>query len=47
MIERGIKVSEVRDVLERGEVIKEYKADSPPRYLMLGWSGQRPIHMTP
>jgi hypothetical protein len=45
MIERGIKVSEVRDVLERGEVIEEYKADSPPRYLMLGWSGQRPIHV--
>ncbi len=44
MIERGITVAEVRDVLENGELIEEYKADSPPRYLMLGWSGNRPIH---
>jgi hypothetical protein len=39
MIERGIAVTEVRDVLQNGEVIEEYKADIPPRYLMLGWSG--------
>ena len=45
MIERGITVAEVRDVLENGELIEEYKADSPPRYLMLGWSGKRPIHV--
>ena len=45
MIERGITVAEVRGVLEGGEVIEEYKADTPPRYLMLGWSGQRPIHV--
>ncbi len=45
MIERGIKVADVRDVLENGELIEEYKADSPPRYLMLGWSGDRPIHV--
>jgi hypothetical protein len=36
MIERGITVAEVRDVLENGEAIEEYKADIPPRYLMLG-----------
>jgi len=45
MIERGITVASVRDVLENGELIEEYKADSPPRYLMLGWSGKRPIHV--
>ena len=45
MIERGITVAGVRDVLENGELIEEYKADSPPRYLMLGWSGERPIHV--
>ncbi len=35
MIERQISVEEVRDVLENGEVIEEYPADEPPRYLML------------
>jgi hypothetical protein len=45
MIERGITVADVRGVLENGELIEEYKADSPPRYLMLGWSGKRPIHV--
>ena len=45
MIERGIAIAVVRDVLENGEVIEEYKADSPPRYLMLGWIGSRPIHV--
>ncbi len=33
MIERNITVAEVRDVLENGEVIEEYLADEPPRYL--------------
>ena len=45
MIERGITVAEVREVLENGETIEEYKADIPPRYLMLGWSSKRPIHV--
>lgn len=45
MIERGITVADVRDVLEQGELIEEYKADSPPRYLMLGWIEKRPIHV--
>lgn len=45
MIERGITVAEVRDVLENGELIEDYKADQPPRYLMLGWCGDRPIHV--
>jgi hypothetical protein len=45
MIERNIPVEAVRDVLENGEVIEEYPADEPPRYLMLGWHGARPIHV--
>jgi len=45
MIERGISVAEVRAVLENGEVIEEYRTDTPPRYLILGWSGSRPIHV--
>ncbi len=45
MVERGITVAVVRDVLENGELIEECKADSPPRYLMPGWSGRRPIHV--
>jgi hypothetical protein len=45
MIERGITVADVRAVLENGELIEEYHADSPPRYLMLGWSGNRPMHV--
>jgi hypothetical protein len=45
MIERGISVAAVREVLENGELVEEYKADLPPRYLMLGWSGNKPIHV--
>lgn len=45
MIERNITVAEVRNVLENGEVIEEYSADEPPRYLMLGWSREKPIHV--
>jgi len=45
MIERQISVDEVRDVLETGEIIERYQVDEPPRYLMLGWSGERPIHV--
>jgi hypothetical protein len=45
MIERGITVAAVREILENGELIEEYKADSPPRYLMLGWSENKPIHV--
>lgn len=45
MIERGITVADVRYVIENGELLEEYKSDSPPRYLMLGWSGKKPIHV--
>jgi len=45
MIERQISVNEVRDVVETGEIVERYPADEPPRYLVLGWSGTRPLHV--
>ena len=45
MIERDISVEEVRAALENGEVIEEYTADAPPRYLVLGWIKGRPLHV--
>ena len=45
MIERQITVEEVRDVLEMGEPIEQYPTDEPPRFLVLGWSGSRPLHV--
>ncbi len=45
MIERHISVENVRFVLENGELIEEYKMDVPPRYLMLGWIDDRPLHI--
>lgn len=34
MIERNISVENVRAVLENGDIIEEYKANVPPRYLI-------------
>lgn len=46
MFERGISRPEVRHVLATGEVIEDYPHSAPyPSYLMLGWSGTRPIHV--
>lgn len=45
MIERSISVENVRVVLENGEVIEEYKADVPPRYLMFALVDERPLHL--
>ena len=45
MIERGISVAEVREVLESGELIEDYQGDVPPRCLLLGWNRERPIHV--
>lgn len=45
MIERSITTEDIRNVHANGEVIEEYANDEPPRYLMLGWSGERPIHV--
>ena len=46
MFQRGIDEKEIKDTLERGETIEEYPNDIPfPSRLVLGWSGQRPIHV--
>lgn len=46
MFQRRIDEQEVRRVLESGEVIREYPDDTPlPSRLVLGWTGQRPIHV--
>ncbi|MGI8668942.1 MAG: DUF4258 domain-containing protein [Aridibacter sp.] len=41
MIERNISVENVRTVLENGDIIEEYKADIPPRYLVFDWISDR------
>jgi hypothetical protein len=46
MFERDVGVSDVRKVLEEGEIIASYPDDKPyPSRLVLGWKGQRPIHI--
>jgi hypothetical protein len=46
MFERQISVEDVRDVLETGETIESYPADTPyPSRLVLGWRQGRPIHV--
>lgn len=45
MIERNISIENVRAVLENGDVIEEYKADVPPRYLIFDWIDGRPLHV--
>jgi Domain of unknown function (DUF4258) len=46
MFERGISETDVNRVLVDGEIIQTYPDDTPyPSRLMLGWSGQRPIHV--
>ncbi len=46
MFEREISEAEVRQVLETGTVIESYLDDEPyPSRLVLGWSGERPIHV--
>ena len=46
MFKRGIFETDVRDVLESGEVIEEYPDDEPyPSRLVLGWLDGRPLHV--
>jgi hypothetical protein len=46
MFERGIGETEVRDILEQGEIIERYPNDSPyPSNLMLGYSNGRALHV--
>lgn len=46
MFERRITVEDVRKTLESGETIERYPNDAPhPSRLVLGWAGDRPIHV--
>jgi len=46
MFERGISEAQVREVLEGGEEITAYPDDKPyPSRLLLGWRGERPLHV--
>jgi SOS response regulatory protein OraA/RecX len=46
MFERGISEAEVRRALERGEEIASYPDDKPyASRLLLGWKGERPLHV--
>ena len=46
MFQRDIDESDVRAVLESGEVIEDYPDDTPyPSQLILGWAGARPVHV--
>jgi len=46
MFEREITDEQVKWVIRNGEVIEDYPDDTPyPSKLILGWSGQRPIHV--
>lgn len=45
-LQRGISEIDVRAVLATGEVIEAYADDTPyPSRLVLGWRGNRPIHV--
>lgn len=46
MFERSVDAKDVRQVIEQGEVIKEYLDDKPyPSCLILGWKEGRPLHV--
>jgi hypothetical protein len=46
MFERDISHQDVRSVIERGEIIREYHDDTPyPSRLILGWREKRPLHV--
>jgi hypothetical protein len=46
MFERGITEADVSKVLSGGEQIAAYPDDTPyPSRLLLGWRGDRPLHV--
>lgn len=46
MFERSVSTDEVRAVIATGEIIADYPDDTPyPSRLMLGWRGDRPLHV--
>jgi hypothetical protein len=46
MYQRNISEPEVRHVIATGEIVEDYPDDTPyPSRLVLGWNGQRPLHV--
>jgi hypothetical protein len=46
MLKHGIRSEQIREVLERGQTIEEYPADTPlPSYLRLGIGMGRVVHV--
>jgi hypothetical protein len=46
MMERGMSIAAVKEVLSSGEVIEDYPDDSPyPSALILGWVENEPLHV--
>ena len=46
LFERSIDDIDIRKVLASGETIENYPDDTPyPSRLILGWSGDRPLHV--
>lgn len=46
MSQRGFTPADISDVLANGRPIEEYPDDRPyPSCLVLGWLGQRPVHV--
>ena len=46
MFERGISETDVRLILEKGELIFQYPEDRPfPSKVLLGWKMETPIHV--
>lgn len=46
MFKRDISVEDAKQIVDTGEVIKEYPSDKPyPSYLMLEHVNRRPLHL--
>lgn len=46
MAQRSVTVEHVREILDAGEIVREYPDDSPlPSRLTSGWIGERPLHV--
>jgi len=45
MVQRGISVDDVREVMDNGEAIEEYRNEIPPRVLLLGFPSGRALHV--
>lgn len=46
MVQHGIDLEEVREVVTAGELVEDYPDDHPyPSALWLGWPGDRPVHV--